>query len=77
MKPLPSTRYEYAEWLKAKVNIDYHIEAERHYYSVPHPLVGEHVMVTDDRLQHRVLLQGRPCCGARAQLCEGQAHDPA
>jgi len=45
MKPLPPTRYEYAEWIKAKVNIDYHAEADRHWYSVPHPLVGEYVMV--------------------------------
>jgi len=28
MKPLPAQRYEYAEWLKAKVYIDYHVEAE-------------------------------------------------
>ncbi len=45
MKPLPPTRYEYAEWSKAKVGIDYHAEAARHYYSVPHTLVGEYVMV--------------------------------
>ena len=45
MKPLPPTRYEYAEWLKAKVGIDYHAQADWHYYSVPHALVGEHVMV--------------------------------
>lgn len=45
MKPLPATRYEYAEWVKAKVGIDYHAQADRHYYSVPHSLVGEHVMV--------------------------------
>jgi transposase len=45
MKPLPATRYEYAEWVKAKVGIDYHVEADRHYYSVPHSLVGKHVMV--------------------------------
>src|SRR5690606_10084277 len=44
MKPLPATRYEYAEWFKAKIGIDYHVEADRHYYSVPHSLVG-HVMV--------------------------------
>jgi hypothetical protein len=25
---------------KAKVNIDYHIEYERHHYSVPHQYVG-------------------------------------
>jgi len=33
--PLVSQRYEYAEWRKARVNIDYHIEAFSHYYSVP------------------------------------------
>jgi transposase len=49
MKPLPPTRYEYAEWVKAKVGIDYHAEADEHYYSVPHALVGQHVRlrVTD------------------------------
>lgn len=53
MKPLPATRYEYAEWIKAKVGIDYHAEADRHYYSVPHPLVGEHVWmrVTDTTVE--------------------------
>ena len=45
MKPLPPTRYEYADWSKAKVAIDYHAEADGHYYSVPHTLVGEYVMV--------------------------------
>ena len=45
MRPLPPARYEYADWLKAKVNIDYHIEVDRHYYSVPYQLVGEVVEV--------------------------------
>jgi len=39
LKPLPSTAYEYAEWKRARVHIDYHIEVERHYYSVPHNLI--------------------------------------
>jgi transposase len=43
MKPLPERRYEYAEWEKHKVNIDYHVEIERHYYSVPHQLKKETV----------------------------------
>lgn len=38
---LPDRAYEYAEWLKARVNIDYHIEVERHYYSVPFQLLRE------------------------------------
>jgi transposase len=36
---LPARAYEYALWKKVRVNIDYHIEVERHYYSVPHQLV--------------------------------------
>ena len=31
--------YVFAEWKKARVNIDYHIEIERHYYSVPYALL--------------------------------------
>lgn len=45
MKPLPSTRYEYAEWKQAIVNIDYHVEIAGHYYSVPHALVKQKVEV--------------------------------
>jgi DNA replication protein DnaC len=43
LRSLPAERYELAEWKTARVNIDYHIEIERHYYSVPHPLVGQRV----------------------------------
>ena len=39
--PLPTVRYEYAAWKCARVNIDYHVEFEGHYYSVPHALVGK------------------------------------
>jgi len=39
--PLPLKAYEYAEWRKATVNIDYHIEADGHYYSVPFRLLRE------------------------------------
>jgi transposase len=43
LKPLPMEPYVYAEWKKAKVHIDYHIEVEGHYYSVPYQLVKEPV----------------------------------
>lgn len=45
MKPLPLVRYEYGEWRKAKVNIDYHIEVAYNYYSVPYSLIHKHVEV--------------------------------
>jgi transposase len=36
LRPLPIQAFVVAEWRKAKVNIDYHIEIEGHYYSVPY-----------------------------------------
>lgn len=39
LQPLPATRFEIFRWKSAKVNIDYHVEFEGHYYSVPHALV--------------------------------------
>lgn len=45
LRPLPAVPYQYAEWKRARVHIDYHIEVERHYYSVPHPLVRHEVDV--------------------------------
>lgn len=43
--PLPAQPYEYAEWKKARVNIDYHVEVAGHYYSVPYQLVSQPVEV--------------------------------
>ena len=41
----PATRYQFAEWKTAIVNIDYHIDADGHYYSVPHRLARQKVEV--------------------------------
>jgi transposase len=41
LRPLPPNPYEFALWSTAKVNIDYHLEVDRHYYSVPYRFVGE------------------------------------
>jgi transposase len=40
MRPLPEIPYVFAEWRKVRVNIDYHVEVDKHYYSVPYGLVG-------------------------------------
>jgi len=39
LRPLPAKRFEVFRWKSAKVNIDYHVEFDGHYYSVPHALV--------------------------------------
>lgn len=36
LRPLPETRYVYAEWSQCRAGIDYHVEADIHYYSVPY-----------------------------------------
>ncbi len=38
-KALPERAWEYCEWKKARVNLDYHVQAQDHYYSVPCRLV--------------------------------------
>ena len=45
LSPLPQRAYSYAEWKKARVHIDYHVEVLGHYYSVPYKLVGKSVDV--------------------------------
>jgi transposase len=39
--PLPQRPYEYAEWYKARVQLNYHVEVDGHYYSVPYQLLHE------------------------------------
>jgi transposase len=39
MQPLPEQDYEYAEWRLARVGIDYHVEVQGFFYSVPHVLI--------------------------------------
>lgn len=45
LKALPARPYEFAQWKKAKVGLDYHIEVERRFYSVPHAFAGKTVDV--------------------------------
>ena len=45
LRPLPATRFEVARWKAARVNIDYHVELDGHYYSVPHRLVRTEVQL--------------------------------
>jgi transposase len=51
--PLPATRYDYAQWKKASVNIDYHVEVLGHCYSVPYQLerAKVDVRITNDTVE--------------------------
>jgi transposase len=41
LKPLPAEPYVFAAWKECRVGLDYHVEVEKHYYSVPHTLLRE------------------------------------
>ncbi len=43
LKPLPAEPYVFSEWKQCRVGLDYHVEIEKHYYSVPHQLLRETV----------------------------------
>jgi len=43
LRPLPAEPFVYGTWKLARVNIDYHVELEGHYYSVPFSLAHERV----------------------------------
>ncbi len=43
--PLPESRFEVAGWRRATVPIDYHVECDFHFYSVPHKLIGQTVEI--------------------------------
>ena len=59
LKPLPAVAYEYAEWRRARVAPDYHIEVERHFYSVPHSLIKREVDVRLSEKSLECFYQGR------------------
>jgi transposase len=60
IRPLPLTPFEYAEFKRALVSrLDYHVEFEHHYYSVPHALVGQEVELRVTRSTVEVLYRHR------------------
>jgi transposase len=42
---LPETPFEYADWKQVRVGPDYHVEVERHFYSVPYTHVRRKVEI--------------------------------
>ncbi|MGQ0803874.1 MAG: IS21 family transposase [Actinomycetota bacterium] len=81
LRPLPATPYEYAVWKGAKVSIDYHVEVERHYYSVPYALVGQQVDIRASARTIEVFARGRrvashPRSGAVGRHTTEMAHMP-
>ena len=52
LNPLPDQPFPYAQWKKARVNIDYHVDLDGHFYSVPYPLIHKKLDIRfNDRCQ--------------------------
>ena len=56
--PLPQSRYEISEWKNATVNIDYHVELDRHYYSAPFNHIHKEVRIRHTKDIVEIFLQG-------------------
>ena len=52
LRPLPEADWQFAEWRLVRVGLDYHVEVDGFYYSVPHALIRAEV---DTRLTERTL----------------------
>ena len=80
--PPPSCPYEFAHRKRARVNIDYHVEVEGHYYSAPYRLVRERVEVRLTERTIEVYRRGRGWPRAPGSYARGRAttqddHRPA
>jgi transposase len=72
LKPLPSQPYTYADWKKARVHIDYHIEVDGHYYSVPYQLIKEPVEARITQNTVEILHKGRRVAAHKRSSLKGQ-----
>jgi transposase len=75
LRPLPQQRYEYAEWKVARVGVDYHVEIDGHYYSVPcqHARVQVDVRVTKATVE--IFQRGQRIASHALLHLQGTAYD--
>src|SRR5579863_2398732 len=59
LRPLPAERFDLAEWSQATVNIDYHIQFDKGFYSVPYQLARQTVEVRATPTTIEIFHQGK------------------
>ena len=72
LRALPASRYEYADWKKARAGVDYHIEIERHYYSVPYQLAQKELDVRMTGNIIEVFYRGKRVASHRRSYVKGK-----
>ena len=60
LQPLPASRWVKAEWKRLKVHIDYHVEVDRCYFSVPYQHIGKMMDVKVTATMVEIFSNGRP-----------------
>jgi transposase len=73
LAPLPAEDYVFAQWKFARVGLDYHIEVEGFFYSVPFGLIGQQVEVRVTQRTIEAFHKGRRVA-AHARRYAGRAH---
>jgi transposase len=73
LSALPADDWEFAEWRRARVNLDYHIEAHDFLYSVPHALIRAEVDVRITARTVEIFHRGQRV-GAHQRRYAGRKH---
>ncbi len=72
LKQLPASPYTYAEWEKPRVNIDYHVEVDGHYYSVPYQHIKQSIDVRITAHTVECFLKGKRVASHRRSYRKGK-----
>lgn len=59
LRPLPEKAYEYAERKTGRVHIDYHVEFDKHLYSVPYRLIHQEVEIRATERMVEIFFKGK------------------
>ncbi|MDH6513694.1 IS21 family transposase [Polynucleobacter sphagniphilus] len=74
LKSLPATIFESCSWKKAKVGIDYHVELEHHYYSVPYQYARKAVELRVTPTVVEILCEGKRIAAHVRVMRTGYSH---
>jgi transposase len=73
LKPLPMVPYEFAQFKSAKVHVDYHIEYDKNFYSVPYQHRHEVVEVRATSTTVEIFRKGKRIASHARSIAEGKA----
>ena len=68
--------FELATWSKAKVNIDYHVAVDKHFYSVPYQLIHQPLDVRLTETTVELFQHGKRVAAHARSFRAGPVHDP-